>query len=600
MGVTVAAAAALALPVHARRARDAEYERAMHALALVDPGAAIARLEPLLRDHPDFTAGWSALARARLQRIERTRARAAVAQALQHLDPADRAHRLELEGLQAAIDGDFATAIDRYQACYRFFPSSLEIGLALADAQMTSGKAQDALVTLEPLRAAEDDPRVLLAQARAFGIADNFQRALDLSGDVLGRAGGMSSAAQAAALLRHGIARGHLGEPAAGLAELAAARVLFELLHDPMMVGRVYNGITLVRYAAGDTQGALAAADQELVINRAAGDAPGLVASLTNVASIVADLGQLPRSRQLFEEAFVLMRDLQDDKGLANTLISYGVVLSDAGDLVGASKALREAAALGRTLKNDKITAIALSDLGAVEFSRGDLKASEAARRETIRVATHLGDPRTLAIAESGLATALDSEGDYPAAIRAQEEAVQHIGEAKDATLVAVFRRQLAGYMTDHGDHAAALPILLDVAATLHRASNDQEEVVARALLAVVLAELGRRAEARAAIASARKLLTDDMPVDPRAVVAIDLARAAIKLGDLAQARQLLAIPLAPGVAPTYVLDHHVAEVQLAFAAHAPSAEPQRQRVLAEARHLGLPGVVARELAALR
>ena len=88
-----------------------------------------------------------------------------------------------MKGRYSEAGADWTSAIDAYRTLFNLLPDSLEFGLRLAVAQRSGTRSQDALATLDALRAlpppARDDPRIDLEEAYAAGTLSQFGRARD-------------------------------------------------------------------------------------------------------------------------------------------------------------------------------------------------------------------------------------------------------------------------------------------------------------------------------------------------------------------------------------------------------------------------------------
>lgn len=106
---------------------------------------------------------------------------------------------------------------------------------------------------------------------------------------------------------------------------------------------------------------------------------------------------------------------------------------------------------------------------------------------------------------------------------------------------LAIERTWYAIQLADAGQYSSVPDLAVPAADFLRDHQVEREEMLARAVAACALAQLGRRAGAADQLARAHALLDRPRPVDSRAKTAILLIRAALQLGDRSAARAILA-----------------------------------------------------------
>ncbi len=591
---------ALAARSRSRRAQAHDYEEGVRRLRQGDSDSAIAHLERATAHDPSFAPAWVALARAELMEPDLPKAFAAATQAAAHVSPGDRARLLEVEALQAQTARKWSLAVDRYQAFFRFFPSDVDVGLALSEVQMRGGQPQESLKTLQALRSVSDDPRIALGEAKAANNLSDWPRVKAATEEAI-RAGEARGAVGvvARALLHRALARAMLGDAAGGLADLERARERGEKLGNLGLQALHYTMKTRVLRVNGDVAGAADAAEQAVALDRGIAEPSWLANDLTNAATARSEQGRLDRAKVLYRESLGVMRKLDEPYLLASALAAFGAALIDMGERTEADQALRESFALARKAGLEDMTTIALNILAWNDFGRGELKEAEAEAREVITIAKRMGESAHLRTGYENLSSVQFSAGDRPGARRSQEEALRLASEARDPTAIATERGWLAQYLDADGEYARAAELASQAAEHLHAQGMEGHELFARAVCAHALAALGLRAEAQKQIHLASPLLSHRLPVDYVALALISLAGAHLELGHPDEARQLLGRPLPSGVAVAYQHELRLMRAQL-DTAHRPDAEKQLLALAGEARNLGFLDLARRADAAGR
>src|SRR6185369_9797396 len=120
---------------------------------------------------PDHAPIQAALVRAHVLLGRTAQARQAARRALDLSARLPREERLSIEALHHETEGRWERAAKLDQALWTFYPDKLEYGLRLADAQVRSGAADEALKTVAAMRQlpppAPRDPHVSLIEANA-------------------------------------------------------------------------------------------------------------------------------------------------------------------------------------------------------------------------------------------------------------------------------------------------------------------------------------------------------------------------------------------------------------------------------------------------
>src|SRR5262249_25544974 len=176
-----------------------------------------------------------------------------------------RKDKLSIEAGYREQSHEWDKAVDLYHSLWTFFPDDLDYGLQLANAQISAGKGQEALGTIQRLRALPSrlavDPRIDMAEAAAADAVSDYKReqgATSRAIDKAGRQGARLLAAQAV------------------LQQCWALRSM------------------------GDLPGAKAAGERAQDVLASVGDLRGEARSLTCVANVLSDQGDLTEAKKIY------------------------------------------------------------------------------------------------------------------------------------------------------------------------------------------------------------------------------------------------------------------------------------------------------------
>ena len=220
------------------------YAEGLARLRQFDALAARDRLERAVAADGRFPMAHAALALAWSTLGYDERAKASARKAFELSSGLSREERLSVEGAYRETAREWTTAIDIYQTLFRFFPDNLEYGLRLANAQVASGAAKDALATIAAIRTPgrAADPRIDLAEAAAAETVSDFKR-MRAAAEAAGQRGEALGARLlvARARLLEGTAALTLGEPDRALTLYDQARATFDEAGDRGALARALN-----------------------------------------------------------------------------------------------------------------------------------------------------------------------------------------------------------------------------------------------------------------------------------------------------------------------------------------------------------------------
>jgi tetratricopeptide (TPR) repeat protein len=425
-------------------------------------------------------------------------------------------------------------------------PPNPEAALSLAQSQIRSGKAREALATLDALRAsgAGSDPRVDEMAAQAYEALGLYKAELSAAASAVSRARGANSdAVLAGALLRQAWAMAMTGQ----------------------------------------SKDAIAAADEAQRIYTSAGDAGHAAAGTRVAATLFAEEGNLGGAKSKFEQVLATARQAGDNLGAGRDLYGLARVQALEGDLSGAKKSADDAVAACRAAADRNCESFALAALADAQYRGGNL--SEAQSKYQKSLAITKDDENSAAQWQdfAGLSCVLYMQGDWAGAKAQLDAAWQGLQDSGDAYLAAEAqlemgrlakaanqlddaRRNFEGAMNaftnlgaKHGATVAQVEFAglliewgkpngvetpLERAAAEFQSEGDRaEEARARTMLARALLAMGtpdKNVAAQKQVNAAIPLVSGVQDPRPRLELIAVAARAAAALGSAAAAEETL------------------------------------------------------------
>ena len=229
-------------------------------------------------------------------------------------------------------------------------------------------------------------------------------------------------------------AQHRLASALAQLGDLAQAKVLAQgglaevrSLRLRSLESLFLNAVVMVANAEDDQVAALAAAREQLPINRDLGNRRAEATTRLNIGALLAAFG-VAEATDHTEAALSLARSIGDRLVEANSLIELSQSALRQGDVATASVHARSALAIGTAIKSQHTEGMAHYMLGNAELASGDMAPAQAAFEAAHAIALAIGLPfRHDAVA--GLARTALARDDLAAAMTAVESVLSFIAE---------------------------------------------------------------------------------------------------------------------------------------------------------------------------
>jgi eukaryotic-like serine/threonine-protein kinase len=471
---------------------DAErfYSEGLEHLRVLDANGARDSLQKAIAIEPGYALSHTAMASAWAKLGYDDMAKAEAKRGFElssRLPPADR---LLAAARFYEMSERWTDAIEKYRALVEFFPESLDYGLGLAEAQLSSGRIKDAMQTLGMLcklpSPLGDDARIDMAFARAAESLGDFKTDLTYS------------------------------TKAAEKAKMLGASLLLAQARDDQ-AWALSN--------LGRSDEAANAAHEAQFIFANAGDKRGLARSINYDGILEENQGSAASAKTRYEQALAIYQEIGYKLGVANELDDLGDVLFALGDLDGSRAKYDSAMAVYREIGHENGVCLTKGALGSVLLAMGDNNGSIHTSQEAVEICTHLGDRSKTATALLNLARALRLQGKTSEASTAVSAAVSDFEEIGDRQSAARSRLMIAELLLDTDKLPEAHSASIAAANEFAKERAARDAALAYALLSQVLLREGSLTEARKAIQESTYYLARCNDEEAEMTVAITAAR---------------------------------------------------------------------------
>jgi len=529
---------AQALTVEASLPSDAEaarlYSEGLGKLRSAEAIAARDLLEQAVAKAPEHAMLRAALARAWSQLGYEGRALEEARKAATLSDPLPEQHRLLIEAQLYETSQEWPRAVQSYRELRDRFPDDVGFALRLANAQTRAGGPDEALVTIEAIRAlalpASEDPRVDLEEARAFAEKGDYKRLLELAGVAAEKARSAGSASlEARARLQQAGALYRLGDLDRAMEVANAGGAQAEAIGDQGLHARFLEYTAMAVNDKGDLGGAARLLERAAEIHRGLGDKTSVGRILINLGNVRLAQGSLDAAQSQYDEALTLFTETGARLEAAQALNGIGAQLLNRGELRLAQEKYQAAIVLLGELGERLELAAVLTNVGEIAYLRGDLTGSRGLHEEALAINREAGDMVGVGYDLFRLGVVFGAAGDFAVATRRFEEAIRTQERVGDAIGVAETRLNFAEVKTAAGEAEAAESLSRQAEQTLRAEGAADLQTLADLSLADSLLAQGRAADARAVIQRAELAAreTSDQRVRLGVVISSSRIRAA-------------------------------------------------------------------------
>jgi DNA-binding winged helix-turn-helix (wHTH) protein/tetratricopeptide (TPR) repeat protein len=495
---TEAAEVAVALPRNHNAARL--YSEGLEELRIFNALGARDLFQQAIAAEPKFALSHSALAAAWATLGYDERAREEAKQAYELSSGLPRADRLLVAARYQEISKQWPRAVEIYRLLFEFFPDSLDYGLDLAQAQLNSGRGQDAIETLNELRKMApplgNDARIDLVDARAAESLGDFRT--DLT---------------------------RITQAAEKAQSLGASLLLAQ--------ARADQSWALTNLGRPDEAASAAREAQRIFAN--AGDRRGVARSMNLDGILLENQGDAVGAKQQYEQALTIYRDIGYKLGVADELDDLGDVSFSLGDLETSRRDYEDAMAIYREIGHEDGICLAKGALGPVLLTLGDDNGSLTVSREAIDICTRLGDRSKVAIALFNLGRALRLQGRTTEARNAESQSVSGFEAIGDKQSAARARLMIAQLLLDDGELQQAQVDSRNAANVFVREKAARDAALAYSVFSQAMLREGNLVGAQQAIDEAARFLSKCSDREAELIVAISAAQIQVVSGGLAR-----------------------------------------------------------------
>ena len=512
-GPTAAQAAAVRASLPTRPEAARLYSEGLDRLRRGEASAARDLLVLATRAQPDFSLAHAALSDAWSALGYDERAEDEARKAFDRSEGLSKEERLVIEGRLAQTQKRWNETIRIYRSLWTSFPDDMEYGLRVAQAQIFSGQAKDALATIVSLRKLPppqgEDPRIDLEEADAAAAVADFPRENAAAVSAVGKAQRLgANMILAQARMREASAADSLGDYLSAKPKYEEAKTLYERAGDRAGAADAVRQLGGLLLGKGDLTGARTLYRQALESFQEIGDKRGEAAALTDTINLDwLQAGNLPLVGRELEQLRQLDEEVGDRAGIAWALNGIGTVAWDQGDLSRSMDLHRQALAISREIGKPNWEAWSLECIGDVLHSKGDLRSARRNYEDAIainkRIRNESGRARTL----NALSALLFDGGDLQQARNAAEEAMSIQAKLGESETRAETALSLADVMIASGRPEEAARLAREAGAQFEKDRVEGNEALAQGSLIQALLALGRTREAEDAAGRARTLL---------------------------------------------------------------------------------------------
>jgi eukaryotic-like serine/threonine-protein kinase len=499
-------------------------------------------LERAVASEPNFAPAHQALGEAWYKLGYDNNAQQEAARAMDLSAGLPSAKQRMIEAEYRRLNGEWDPAIDIYRSLWTIYPDELEYALELAAAQTAAGKPQDALATIDRVRAASAeaarDPRLDLQEAIAA------ESLADLKREASAAARSAERATQQGARLLAANAYWQQCSALLGLGDQAAAQAACQRASAGSDIGgqqvkaRSLTVLASILEREGRNSEAMELRKEALGIAREIGSRKDIIGALLNLSNLQSARGLVEEAQSGYDEALKLAQEIGDKQQTLAIELDVGALLYGKGDYGGAQKAFDQSRQEAGRLGDKSNLAYSESNLAMVSFQLGDLAGAEKSIRAALAVSRDADLQPVYASSLSVLGDVLLARADLPGARKAYQEALDLFLKFQDQNNVSESRLSLAGLALEEGNPSGAETLARQAAEEFQKEKVVDQEAAAREVVSRALSAQSKLAPALEQIDTARNLKPQDRAI--RIAIDITFARLRARNGDVAGARQTL------------------------------------------------------------
>lgn len=604
VGAEATAAANAAKPANTEAERL--YAEGLDRLRLFDALAARDLLEQAVKADPKYALAHSALAAAWSQLGYDAKATQEAKKAFELSGGLARKDVLSIEARYREESRDWPRAVELYSSLWTVFPDDAEYGLRFANAQVSAGKGNDALLTVAELRKlpppVNNDPRIDLAEASAAESLSDYQRTQAATEQAIQKAREQGATRlEAEALLEQCAALRSTGELDQAEAAGRQAKDTLASAKDLRGQAKSLTCIANVLSDKGDLSAAKDLYSESLSLAQKIGAQKDIAGALINLGNVLASQQNLSESTQQYRQALDVAQLIGDKPDVLVAQNNIGVNLMVQGDFAGAQQMLRASIVTANEIGDQKGVVQASINLGNISLAQGQLAEAQQDLGAALSGSRKLGLKREESYALAGSGDVLLAQDDLAGAEKNYQGSLAISTQLGQKGGVASSQVSLASLMLEKGQPEAAEALARQAAQEFHTEADADQESGARDVIAQALMQQKKFAEAGGEVGIADKLAARDQ------LVTLSLATTAARLQgrtgsavkSLQQAGEILLRAKKMGLV-YYALRAQLAQAEVQYlAGQTAAANANLENLRVESARLGFR-LIARKSAELR
>jgi class 3 adenylate cyclase/tetratricopeptide (TPR) repeat protein len=449
-----------------------------------------------------------------------------------------RPDQKSIEAEYRELNSEWDEAIAGYQALWEFYPDEPNYALALANAQTSAGKGQEALGTLAKLGGQpqmKDDPRVDLYVALAAESLSDIHKQRDAAESAAEKATRQESRLlEAHAYWQLCLAYNDLDEFQKGEAACNASSSAAPF--DDVIKARTQTVLASIMLAQGHSAEALEMRRQALETARKIGSQKDIIGALMNQANLLATEGQVAEAQESERKAIAIAREIGDKKQLLDLENNLASDFETDGDYQQAKRMYEDSLKTAQEIGDQDGISTAIQNLGSLSLQTGDVTLAEKEVRQALGISQDQHLQRTTAFALNNLGDIEMVKGNLAEARKNYESGLKLFTEAGDQPDIAVTRLSLAKLAIEDGKVTEAESLARQAIQEFRADKLTDNEADARNALARALISEGNVTAAQGEIDRVTKIAVQDFAI--KISLAITAARLKARSGKIEEARR--------------------------------------------------------------
>jgi eukaryotic-like serine/threonine-protein kinase len=343
-----------------------------------------------------------------------------------------------------ATTRDWQHAVQQYAQLWTQYRDEPDYGLLLANTQIRSGKAKDALTTVTQVRS-QSPPAGMraqldLAEARAHETLGDYKEELTAATAAAGTAQSLgANLLLARARILQCFAQVNLGNVAKATPLCNDAKKINLEAGDQLGAARATNDIANAYYSAGNYSEAEPLYQEALGIAQSIGDKYDEAGALNNLGNIQAARGANAAARKTYERSISVAQERGEMGDAARARQNLALVLYAAGEATAGNAMFVAALKTARDTGDRNLESTLLNNRCSVELGYGAVLQARSSCEDSLRIRREIDDRADIGKTLSNFGSVQLQQGDLKEAAATLQEALtdlESVGAKNDAAWV--------------------------------------------------------------------------------------------------------------------------------------------------------------------